>query len=193
MGRHTFLAPLTVISFVFATLLGASGVRAEDPVARFTAFAVNLGGPGPAAAGVVDISVNRWSTDGERDRLIQILQSKGPERLLDVLSDMRSVGRIRTPDSIGYDLRFAHRQPGEDGGEQITIITDRYVSYWEAYYRPRTIDYPFTVIDLQLNRDGEGEGKMSLATRITAKGNRVVLENYSAQPVLLNKVRRTEP
>ena len=43
-----------------------------------------------------------------------------------------------------------------------------------------------------MNRDGEGEGKLSLATKITADkaSNTVVLENYDIQPVLLQSVRR---
>jgi hypothetical protein len=56
--------------------------------------------------------------------------------------------------------------------------------------RPRTVDYPFTFIELHLNRDGEGEGKLSLATRVTSSrdGRFVQLENYDTQPVQLNKV-----
>ena len=183
----------TLLAAVFAVLLGTTGfAKAPDPVARFTAFAVKLGGPGPSTAGTVELAINRWSTPGERDRLMKVLKEKGPEKLLDALTDIPRVGYIRTPDSLGYDVRFAYREPGADGGEDITVITDRYIGFWEAYYRPRTIDYPFTVIELHLNRNGEGEGKMSLATRITTDrhGDRVVLENYAAQPVLLQSVRR---
>jgi hypothetical protein len=159
---------------------------------RFTAFAVNMGTPGPTGAGTVEIAVDRWSTDAERDRLLSVLLEKGPDKLLDVLQDMRRVGYIRTPNSIGYDLRFARKVPAEDGGERIVIATDRYITFWEAANRPRSIDYPFTVIELHINRDGEGEGKMSLATKITAdkKNNLIVLENYATQPVLLQSVRR---
>ena len=60
--------------------------------------------------------------------------------------------------------------PGEDGGRRIVLVTDRPISFWEAANQPRSIDYPFTLIELRLNRDGEGEGKMSIATKIT--GNR---------------------
>jgi hypothetical protein len=185
----------TLLTAAAAVLLGTIGfATAQDPVARFTAFAVNLGGPGPSSSGAVELVINRWSTAGERDRLMEVLKSRGPEKLLDALNDMPRIGYIRTPDSLGYDLRFAYREAGEDGGDDITVITDRYIGFWEAFYRPRTIDYPFTVIELHLNRDGEGEGKMSLATRITADrhGDRVVLENYSAQPVLLQSVRRAK-
>ena len=60
-------------------------------------------------AGTVLISVDRWSTNAERERLVSTLLSKGPGALLDELQDIRPVGRIRTPDPIGYDLRYAHQ------------------------------------------------------------------------------------
>jgi hypothetical protein len=71
-------------------------------------------------------------------------------------------------------------------------VTDRRIGFWEATNRPRTIDYPFTVIELHVNRDGEGEGKMSVATKIIPdkENNIVTLENYGAQPVLLTNIRR---
>lgn len=174
---------------LFVTLHAAQTTGVPE---RFTAFAVNMGTPGPTGAGTVEIAVDRWSTDGERDRLMSVLLEKGPDKLLDVLRDMRRVGYIRTPNSIGYDLRFARRVPAEDGGEHVVLATDRYITFWEAVNRPRSIDYPFTVIELHINRDGEGEGKMSLATKIIAdkKNNLIVLENYATQPVLLKSVRR---
>ena len=61
----------------------------------------------------------------------------------------------------------------------------------EAANQPRSIEYPFTLIELRLNRDGEGEGKMSIATRIS--GNRelglIELEDYALRPVRLMNVR----
>jgi hypothetical protein len=52
-----------------------------------------------------------------------------------------------------------------EGGERVVLVTDRRIGFWEAANQPRLIDYPFTVIELHLNRDGEGEGKMSIATK----------------------------
>jgi len=74
----------------------------------------------------------------------------------------------------------------------VVIATDRYISFWEARNRPRTIDYPFTVIDMRINREGVGEGKMSMATKITASKDKkqVELENYGTQPVLLQSIKR---
>ena len=156
---------------------------------RYTANAINMN---RGAAGPIDIAVNRWSTDKDRDRLMSVLMTKGPEKLLDVLQDMPRVGYIKTPDSIGWDLHFARKVPMPDGGERVVLLTDRRIGFWEAANRPRTIDYPFTVIELRLNRDGEGEGKMSVATKIVPdKENKIVtLENYDIQPVMLTNVKR---
>jgi hypothetical protein len=94
--------------------------------------------------------------------------------------------------SIGYDLHYARKAPLPEGGERIVLLTDRYIGFWEAANRPRTIDYPFTLIELHINRDGEGEGKMSLATKVRfdEEANTIELENYQTQPVLLKSVRR---
>jgi hypothetical protein len=69
-------------------------------------------------------------------------------------------------------------------------VTDRRISFREAARQSRTLDYPFTVIELHLNRDGEGEGKMSLATKIMAdkEANTITLENWGTQPVMLRAV-----
>ena len=154
----------------------------------FTAVAIvnnNLG----SGAGTVLMRVSRWSTEAERDRLITTLKGKGPDKLLDELSGMKTVGTIRTPDSLAYDLRYAHQRPGEDGGRQIVLATDRPIGFWEASHQPRTIQYPFTVIQMQIGADGHGKGTLSYATRITAHGNTIELENFATQPVMLTDIK----
>jgi hypothetical protein len=155
---------------------------------HFTASAINMN---RGAAGNIDIVVNRWSSDAERDKLIAVMLNKGPEKLLDALQDMPRMGYFRSGSSLGWDIHFARRAPNPDGGERVTLITDRRISFGEAVNQPRSIDYPFTVIELRLNRDGEGEGKMSIATKITVDkdSNMITLENYDIQPVMLTNVK----
>jgi hypothetical protein len=164
-----------------------SGQTLGEPE-EFTAIAIvnnNL----TSGAGTVLIRINRWSTEAERTRLIDTLQKKGPEKLLDELQGMRSVGTIRTPDSLAYDLRYASQRPGEDGGRQIVLATDRPVGFWEAVRQPRTIQYPFTVIQMQMGREGTGKGTLSYATKIVARGDTVELENFATQPIMLTEIR----
>ena len=159
---------------------------------RYTAMAVNMGDVGRPGAGTVQIVVNRWSTDGERDRLMAVLLDKGPDPLLDALRETPTVGYIRTPNSLAYDLHYAHKTPGEDGGDRVVLATDRRIEFWEVMRQSRTLDYPFLVIEIHFNSDGVGEGKLSLATKIVAdkKSDQIVLENYGTQPVMLKSVRR---
>jgi hypothetical protein len=120
------------------------------------------------------------------------LLEKGPEKLLDVLQDMPRMGYFNAPGSLGWDIHFARKVPMPDGGERVVLVTDRRIGFWEASHQPRSIDYPFTVIELRLNKDGEGEGKISIATKIIPdkENNIVTLENYDLQPVLLKNVKR---
>lgn len=160
---------------------------------RYTALAVNMGSaPVRWKDLTVEMVVERWSTDAERDRLMSVAFDKGSDKLLDTLQHMPKVGYIKTPDSIGYDLHFAQKSPGEDGGESVTLATDRPIGFWEATNRPRTIEYPFTVVELRLKSNGEGEGKMSLFAKIIPDKRRktIVLENYGTGPVVLQGVKK---
>jgi|SRR5262245_42174195 len=155
---------------------------------NFNATAIvnnNLG----AGAGRVLIRITRWSTAEETKRLVTSLKTKGEDKLLDELKGMKSVGTIRTPDTLAYDLRFAHEQPGEDGGRTIVLATDRPIGFWETRNQPRTIQYPFTVVQMQIGRDGNGQGTLSYATRIRVRGDTIELENYATQPVMLTEIR----
>jgi len=186
-----FRLALTVAATCSAVAILSLALQAQTMGSpeRYTANAINMN---RGAAGMIEIVVNRWSTDAQRDQLMSVMMSKGPEKLLDALQDMPRMGYIKTPDSIGWDLHFTRKIPGKDGGERVVLLTDRRIGFWEAANRPRSIDYPFTVIELRVNRDGEGEGKMSLATKIIAdkENNIVTLENYDIQPVLLTNVKR---
>lgn len=191
MLQRCFVAALALASLSAGQVL-AQSPQLDLPV-TLSAFAVSTGGPRTeAVASQVEITISRWSTAAETQRLQTVLKEKGAEKLLDALQDVKSVGTIRTPGNLAYDLRFAYAEPGEDGGTRIVLATDRPVSSWEAVNRPRVSDYPFTFIELRLNKDGDGEGKLALATRINSSkdGKMVELENYDAQPIALNQVRR---
>src|SRR5258706_6422356 len=149
---------------------------------RYTANAINMN---RGAAGTIEIVVNRWSSDKDRDRLMSVLLDKGPEKLLDVLQDLPRMGYFRVPGNLGWDVHFARQVPLPDGGERVVLVTDRRIGFWEAANQPRSIDYPFTVIELRVNRDGEGEGTMSIATKVIydKEQNMITLENFQNQPV----------
>jgi hypothetical protein len=173
----------------------ASDMSAQDQKESFTGFAINMNS-GPSTA-TVDFTIERWSTDAERDQLLAILQEekdvyRANKQLLTALQKLPKVGYIRTPNTLAWDLHYARQSPLEDGGRRIVLGTDRPIGFREARNQPRSMDYPFTIVEVQLDKNDRGVGKILTGTKIyiDKKTNNLVLENYAQQPVRFNEIRR---
>ena len=183
------------------TLARLEAQQAQDLPAdklEISAFAVNMSNIGTGSNAVVAITVNQWSTDAERERLIDTMLTKGSDALLRELQKAPVKGRFRVPGSPAgpappgarsrHPLRTADaaagRRPADYPGDG-SLHRHR-----EARNQPRSIDYPFTLIEIRADKDGKGEGKMSVATKIKfdKKKNVIELENYATEPVRLNNV-----
>jgi hypothetical protein len=187
----------TITAAALAAVLAMAAPAAQSNMAKpekFTAFAVDISNIAPSArTSPVDIVINRWSTDAERDRLLAVFRDKGQDGLLAELQKAPKVGHVNTPGSLSYDLRFARQRPEAETGRMIFLMTDRYIGGWEAANRPRTIDYPFMLIQLKVDKDGRGEGTASIYTKITeTNGGVIELENFANQPVMLKDVKKVQ-
>ena len=180
----------TIVAAVAVAALSAAPARAaaSDPLERFSAFAVSLDGPYGAATALLQIRIDRWSTPQEIERLQSIFTESGHDALLDAMREARKVGSVRTTHSLGHDLRFAYQVPLPDGARRIVIGTDRRTAFWEVANQSRTLDYPFTVIELRVDKDGKGQGQLVAAGRMLEFGERIDLENLAVTPVRLMQV-----
>ena len=185
--RYATLAVAVISSTAILTLVTSAQTMGSPE--RFSATAMNINN---GSAGNIDITVNRWSTDKERDTLMAVAAEKGPDKLLDALQDLPPVGHFGAPGNLSWDIHFARRMPLPAGGERGVLVTDRRIGFWEAANQPRSINYPFTFIEVRLNRDGVGEGKMSIATKVIydKAENMLTLENFQTSPVQLTNVKR---
>jgi hypothetical protein len=167
---------------------------------EISAFAVNMSNIATGSNAQVQITINTWSTAEERERLITTVLEKGSDALLRELQKTPVKGRFRIPTArqpdphhlaLGLDLHYAMQMPLEDGGRRIVLATDRYIGFQEARSQPRSIDYPITLMEIRVDKDGNGQGKMAVATKISfdKKKNQIELENYSSEPVRLNNVK----
>ena len=90
----------------------------------------------------------------------------------ELLSELPSVGAVWLDGSgAGYAIKYAHRTATEEGGEVVTLVTDRVVgSYsfrpWEPEASTATTSVDYSVIELRLDSSGNGVGTMSLAADI---------------------------
>jgi len=198
MRKALFTGSLVIAGVLALAPLGARQTSGEK--LEITAFAVNMSNIGTGGSAVVEINIDRWSTAAERENLITTMLEKNADALLRALQKMPSHGRFSIPGLVGPDphqlrlgnpLRYAWQTPQPEGGRRIVIATDRYIGFNEARNQPRTIDYPFTLFEIRVNKAGEGEGKMAVATKISfdKKKKAIELENYSSEPVRLNNVK----
>jgi len=188
-----WLARAAVAGAVIAAM--TIGGRAATEAAHFRAFAVNFDAPpGTQASGVIDIVVDRWSTQAERDRLLSALERGGQFGLLEAIQDAPRVGSVRVPGSLGTRLYHAWREVDTDGHTKIMLVTDRPIGFAEAIDRPRTMDYRFAVVELEVDADGAGRGTIALAAQLVEGKDEGTLrvKSWTAQPVFLHDVRRTE-
>jgi len=181
--KFRLIMPIAILAIACGWAVAQTNGQPE----RFVANAVSLSPEYGTGQRIVEINVDRWSPSSDRANLIAALM-KSPDELLKQLQKIRPVGTIRTPDSLGYDLHYAQQTPLPEGGRSIVIATDRPIGFWEATNRPRSIDYPFTLIQMNLDRNGTGSGTLSYATRITTKNNIIELENFASQPIMLNNI-----
>jgi hypothetical protein len=188
------------IAAALMIVVPAQARQTNDEKLEITAFAVNMSNIATGANAVVDITINSWTTADQRKQLITTMVEKNTDALLRELQRQPSRGRFRIPGlmgpdphqlRLGHDLRYTWQTPQPDGGRRIVIATDRYIGFQEARAQPRSIDYPFTLFELRVNKAGEGEGRMAVATKIdfNKSKNTIELENYSSEPVRLNQLK----
>jgi hypothetical protein len=182
------------IAVLVAPILLVAQAPAPMKIESFTGATVNLN---PGAGENVKIDVFKWATDAERDALLAVLKEKGDREVGTALEKAPTAGYIWDSGALGYALRYAQKLTLPDGGERIIVVTDRPLGSWgreawKAAGQVAAAGYPFTVVELRLNKQGRGEGKMSLAARVTAAADAkaVTLENYATAPVLINNVKR---
>jgi hypothetical protein len=186
---------LLVAGTLAASMFQNVQAQTKGPIENITATSVNVtGAPDP-----VKIDLLRWSTDAEREQVVNALSDKGDKEFLAVLSKQPTLGYIWTSESAGYSVRYAVQTNMPDGSERIVVATDKPLGSWNPQiWKPsgpaaaKSNSEPFTVLELRLNRKkGSGEGKSSLFGKVAAdKSTKTLsLENYAAATVVLKDVK----
>jgi hypothetical protein len=154
---------------------------------RFTATGLDADNQ---PVGPMEFVVERRSTDDERQRLLDSV--KRPDELREALRSLPRIGYVRGNADFAGDLHYADGVDAGEGGERVILATDPPVRPGEHHALPTTD--PFTVIEIRLNRHGDGEGKLSLATGLAADRltRTMTLADNAMRPILLLSVKREQ-
>jgi len=169
----------------------AGAAVTTSPIERFT-FTAPDAPAGPADPKALTLSILRWSTDAERDRLVQGATERGVERMLEAISDSSTVGYLRWPGGLEYSVRYGRRTPRADGGQDLLLVVDRPLwVWWNTSLAANATRHPFEVVHVRFDKSGKGEGRVADPSAISVdKSAGVAIANLDTRPVLMTDVRR---
>jgi hypothetical protein len=98
----------------------------------------------------VTIIIYEFSTPETRQALIEAFQKGQNQGLVNALAKMPAVGRIQIPGTLGYDLSFIRMIPSATG-RTIRFVTNRKITFGEAYTDSQSQSFDLTAGELQLN------------------------------------------
>jgi hypothetical protein len=196
--RKTFLlAPLLLAlgAVSMVGLLPQSGHAGNTPPATiaeevYTGNLVYVGGNRGAITSTFTLRIKRYTSDNEVLRLTRLLKDSGQDALSKVL-DKEDLGNIQIGVNIGQTINAAWVSTGEEGERKITVLAKRWIGTFEQRRGTRSLDYPFTYVELFVDERGKGDGGMIPAAKVRALGDRTIeVENFGIYPARLNNIRR---
>jgi len=128
----------------------------------------------------VNIHIEAFSTEDDRNTLIEAFKRRGQDGLVDALQDMKAKGRLRfASGGVGNDVKYIIELPSENG-RRFRLVTDRNLAFGELYQSTRSKDYSVGAIELVLTPDGKGSGTVLPACRLTVdkKKQQIEIETY---------------
>jgi hypothetical protein len=98
----------------------------------------------------VKFVINEFSSPEDRDILVRAFQQGQNDGLRDALEKMKSVGRIQTPGTVGYDVKFI-REIVTPTGRTIRLLTDRKIAFGEARQNTQSKSFNLTAVEINFN------------------------------------------
>ncbi len=194
------------VALVCAIVLATSfvppitGAQDEKLEQRYNCFGVAMGA---GVAGVLQITITRYSTEDERKLLLDTLREGGQEKMIDVLRKQKEVGFMRTQTGAGMRgwpslrIHYAH-QAEKDGKRVVVLVTDRNVSMAEEMQQTRSTDYDVTGVVMEMapvtgneKLVEQGQGLLYQAAKLSFnKENKLEVEYMGTQPIRLTDIKR---
>jgi hypothetical protein len=174
-------------------LVIAAGTSAAAPRLVADTFTVTTANMTPAGVNL-RIQIIEWQEAAARAEAVATLAAGADAPT--PLAKLPTVGYVWPNGSpVGYSVKYAQRAPKPDGGEHITLVTDKRLgSYdfkgWSAASPGAGGDAPYSVIELDLSGSGSGTGTLSLAGEVVLDETAGTVALKPGAPSLLTNVKR---
>ncbi|HTZ49934.1 MAG TPA: hypothetical protein VMH20_20275 [Verrucomicrobiae bacterium] len=109
-------------------------------------------GTGTQLGSVVNVSLEiyEFSTDADRQILVQAFEKGQNQGLVNALGKMKAVGHCSITGTLGYDVSYVKVIPTPTG-RKIRFVTNRLLRFGEVYFDTQTTAYNLTAGEFDLN------------------------------------------
>ena len=175
-------------------------------VGLLAACVLGIGSLSPAEAAGPRLPLDTFTattahmTPAGLDLRMQIIEWQDEAARTEAVASLAAGADAATPfgklPTVGYSVKYAHREALPDGGERITLVTDKRLgSYdfkgWSVASPAVNNDHTYSVIELSMSATGSGTGTMSLSGDIALdEAAGTVAIQAAGAPMLLAQVQR---
>jgi hypothetical protein len=98
----------------------------------------------------VTLNISDYSTQADKQILIEAFQKGKDQGLVNALSKMKAAGHIEVTGTLGYDCSYIRMIPTPTG-RKIRFVTNRLLRFGEVYWDTRSTAYNLTAGEFDLN------------------------------------------
>jgi hypothetical protein len=181
--KISFSAVVAAAVLLFASL-DASAQKSEQISATAMGTSYQLG-----RVVSVDLRINEHSTADDQKALVEAFQEKGSEGLANALNKMSSKGRVAITGTLGFDVNYIREFKMPDGSRKIRFVTDRPITFGEAWSSSRSSDYALSMGEIIITKDKKGKSTgmvMPVAKFKLDKDNHIDIETFQNPWNLVN-------
>ena len=143
--RRSFITSRHVVLMVMLAMASLAVAQVETIDARAKGTGTQMGRN-------IDVKliINQYSTSADRQALVDAFKSGGQEAMTKVLFNMKSVGRIQIPGTLGNTIAFARVIPTPTG-RKVRFVTNRRIAFKEDQQNTRSKSYELTAGEIEIN------------------------------------------
>jgi hypothetical protein len=166
--RLKFALPSLLVVLLLTSVLPARAQRKKPETidARATGTSTQMG-----KNVSVQVTINSYSTEQDRQVLVDAFTKGESKGLVIALSKMKPVGRIAITGTVGYDLAYIAvvRTPT---GRRVRFVTNRPLKVREAYVDGRSTDHDLIAGEININDSDKDKSAGTLFPAAKLKVNK---------------------
>lgn len=162
--------------------------KKKEVLEHYTGVVIVTGGRMGGRTMRIDVRITDYTSDEEVQEYFDLLREGGQDKLRDLL-EKKDLGNVSPSMSTGTNLAIV--RAFEDQNRRILRVwTARPMGFMELYYGGRSTDYPFTLIELNVDAEGKGDGTIIGGAQVKVKDNQLEIESLGHQYLKLTNVTR---